>query len=143
MAEVRDVAFELERFAFTAPDRLEVVGRWTGVAGRRLGRPVLTLDIGGRRRRLTALPGGHLAPSEGAEWRVAFAYDGDPEALTSAELEIGRRLVVELPAPRRRRAGAREGDAGEAERRLREAAERTLAEREAEIMACATRPRRH
>ena len=133
MPEVRDVAFELERFAFTAPDRLEVVGRWTGLAGRRLGRPVLTFDAGGRRRRLTALPGGHLAPSEGAEWRVAFAYDGDPEALASAELEVGRRLVVDLPAPRRHRAGPRDR-AGEDERRRREAAERTLAEREAEIV---------
>jgi uncharacterized coiled-coil protein SlyX len=133
MPEVREVAFELERFAFTAPDRLEVVGRWTGLAGRRLGRPVLTFEAGGRRRRLTALPGGHLAPSEGAEWRVAFVYDGDPEALVSAELEVGRRLVVELPAPRRRRAGARDRT-GEDERRRREAAERTLAEREAEIV---------
>ena len=133
MAEVREVAFELERFAFTAPDRLEVVGRWTGLAGRRLGRPVLTLDVGGRPRRLTALPGGHLAPSEGAEWRVAFAYDGDPEGLTSAELEVGRRLIVELPAPRRRRAGARDRT-GEDERLRREAVERTLAERDAEIV---------
>jgi hypothetical protein len=133
MPEVREVAFELERFAFTAPDRLEVIGRWTGLAGRRLGRPALTVVAGGRRQRLVALPGGHLAPTDGAEWRVAFAYDGDPEALASAELVIGRRLVVDLPAPRRRRAGTRE-PGGEDERQRREAAERTLAEREAEIV---------
>ncbi len=102
MADVREIGFELERFGW-ADGGLEVVGRWSGLEGRRLGRPVLTVLVGGRRRRLTALPGGHLAPADDARWRAKFAYDGDPEGMTGAELEIGRRLVVDLPPPRRRR----------------------------------------
>ena len=31
MTDVREVGFELERFSFTAPGRLEVVGRWSGL----------------------------------------------------------------------------------------------------------------
>ena len=103
MTDVREVGFELERFSFTAPGRLEVVGRWSGLEGKRLGRPVLTVEAGDLRRRVTALPGGQFRPSSTGEWRAAFAYDGDPEAVTGAELEVGRRLVAELPRPRRRR----------------------------------------
>ena len=101
MSDVREIAFELERFTWTEPDRLEVTGRWTGLEGRRLGRPVLMLSIGDDQRRLTALPGGHLRGS--GEWRALFTFDGDPATITGAELEVGRRLVVELPAPPRKR----------------------------------------
>jgi hypothetical protein len=104
MPEVREVAFELERFAWTPPDQLEVIGRWSGLEGRRLGRPVLTLVLDGEHERLTAQPGGHFG--RGGKWRAVFTYDGEPEAIAGAELEIGRRLVVDLPAPRRRRAPA-------------------------------------
>ena len=138
MAEVREIAFELERFAFTEPDRLEVVGRWTGLAGRRLGRPVLTLDAGGRRRRLTAQPGGHLGPPEGAEWRAVFAFDGDPdgdhERRAGGRPPARRRPARAAPPPRRqerssgrgRAAPARGGraDPGRARRRDRGPARR-------------------
>jgi chromosome segregation ATPase len=105
MSSVGELVFALERFEATDADRLEVVGRWQGLEGRRLGRPVLTvLTEGGRRRRLTALPGGQLtATGADAPWRASFAWDGDPASVESAELELGRRLVVELPRPRRRR----------------------------------------
>jgi chromosome segregation ATPase len=105
MSSVGELVFALERFEATDADRLEVVGRWQGLEGRRLGRPVLTvLTEGGRRRRLTALPGGQLTASGAdAPWRASFAWDGDPASVESAELELGRRLVVELPRPRRRR----------------------------------------
>ena len=131
MSDVREVSFELERFAWTEPDRLEVTGRWTGLEGRRLGRPVLLLSIGDDQRRLTALPGGHLRGSEA--WRAVFSYDGDPAAITGAELEVGRRLVVELPAPPRKRRARPDDTALQEERARREAAEATLAERDAEI----------
>jgi hypothetical protein len=131
MAEVRETAFELERFSWTEPDRLEVTGRWTGLEGRRLGRPVLTLTIGGEQRRLTALPGGHLRGS--GEWRATFTFDGDPTTVTEAELEVGRRLVVSLPPPRKRRPRPDDGALKE-ERARREAAEATIAERDAEIV---------
>ena len=38
MPPVEEVSFELERFEWTADDRLEVVGRWNGVRGVKLGR---------------------------------------------------------------------------------------------------------
>ena len=46
MPDLREVAFELERFGWSEPGRLEVVGRWSGLEGRRLGRPVLRLEAG-------------------------------------------------------------------------------------------------
>jgi hypothetical protein len=133
MIDVREVGFELVRFTFTAPGRLEVVGRWSGLEGRRLGRPVLTIEAGDLRKRLTALPGGQFTPSSTGEWRAAFAYDGDPEAVTGAELEVGRRLVAELPRPRRRRAEpatAEPAPPREAERELNAQVERLTAELE-------------
>jgi hypothetical protein len=131
MPDVSEIAFELERFSWTEPDLLEVTGRWSGLEGRRLGRPVLTLAIGGERRRLTALPGGHLRGS--GAWRATFTFDGDPATVTGAELEVGRRLVVELPAPRKRRPQPNDVALRE-ERARREAAEATIAERDAEIV---------
>jgi hypothetical protein len=127
MPEVREVAFELERFGWTPPDHLEVVGRWSGLEGRRLGRPTLTLHVGDEAVRLTAHPGGHFSRS--GTWSAVFSYDGKPEAVDGAELEIGRRMVVDLPPPRRRSTPA--GLAHE--RKRREELEATLAERDAEI----------
>jgi hypothetical protein len=102
MAQTSDVVFALERFELSGEDRLEVVGRWEGLGGRRMGRPVLTVvESGGRRRRLNALPGGQLSSTQ--PWRASFAWDGDVSVVERAELELGRRLVVELPPPRRRR----------------------------------------
>ena len=138
MADVREIAFELERFAWTEPGRLEVIGRWTGLEGRRLGRPVLRLEVEGRRRRLTAMPGGHLA-SESGDWRASFAFEGDPEQVDAVVLDVGR-LSVELPRPRRRRRRPADGelerlrDELAAEQRRREDAEATLAERDAELL---------
>src|SRR5215218_1638111 len=102
MADTRELTFELERFEWAADDRLEVSGRWHGLTGRRLARPVLTVEVDGRRRRLTALPGGQLPGTGGEPWRATFAWPHGPADVESAELEIGRRLVVDLPAPRRR-----------------------------------------
>ncbi len=95
MPAVGEVSFELERFEWTADDRLEVVGRWNGVRGRRIARPALTVEAGGRRQRLT----GTQVSEE--PWSASFAWSGDD--IAGAELEIGRTLVVELPPPRRRR----------------------------------------
>jgi hypothetical protein len=102
MAHTLEVVFALERFEFAADDRLEVVGRWEGLSGKRMGRATLTvLEEGGRRRRLHALPGGREPGDQ--PWRASFAWDGNGTTVEGAELELGRRLVVELPPPRRRR----------------------------------------
>src|SRR5262245_33678393 len=107
MPAVGEVSFELERFEWTADDRLEVVGRWHGVRGRRISRPALTVDAGGRRQRLSG------SQESEEPWIASFAWSGDD--IAGAELEIGRTLVVELPPPRRRR--RRSGAAAESDLR--------------------------
>ncbi len=94
MTSAHEVSFELERFEWTADDRLEVLGRWNGLRGRPR-RPALTVDSGGRRHRL---PGTLVSDDP---WRATFPWDGGE--VMGAELEMGRTLVVELPPPRRRR----------------------------------------
>ena len=102
MAPVREVAFELEAFEWSE-DRLDVVGRWKGLAGRRLARPVLTVQLdSGRRKRVVAMPGGQLGAAE-ESWHASFNWPGDPAEIIGAELELGRNVVVELPLPDRRR----------------------------------------
>ena len=98
MPAVEDVSFELERFEWTGDDTLEVVGRWNGVRGRRMARPALTIEAGGRRHRVTG-----SADAEADPWRASFDWDGSRGDIAGAELELGRSLVVELPPPRRRR----------------------------------------
>src|SRR5215207_5502688 len=145
MAPVREVAFELECFEW-AEERLEVAGRWKGLGPHRLNRPVLTVETdGGRRKRIVAMPGGHLGVA-GETWRATFAWPGDPAEISGAELEVGGSLVVELPLPdrrrRRRRRPAADEPADEALRAevgaLRGQVERLRAElagREREIIA--------
>jgi uncharacterized protein (DUF4415 family) len=71
-------------------------------------RPALTVvESSGRRRRLQALPSGQPAGEQ--PWRAAFAWDGNGATVERAELELGRRLVVELPPPRRPRSRRRGG----------------------------------
>jgi hypothetical protein len=102
MAPVHEVAFELECFEW-AEERLEVAGRWKGLGAHRLNRPVLTIDTDtGRRKRIVAMPGGHVGVA-GETWRATFAWPGDPAEITGAELEVGGSLVVDLPLPDRRR----------------------------------------
>ena len=97
MPDAGDVSFELERFEWTADDRLVVVGRWNGVSGRRLLRPALHVDAGGRRTRVTG------SAEDQDPWRATFDWDAARGDVVGAELELGRSLVVELPPPRRRR----------------------------------------
>ena len=123
MPAVGDVSFELERFEWTADDRLEVVGRWNGVRGRRISRPALTVDAGGRRQRLSG------SQESEEPWTASFPWSGDD--IAGAELEIGRTFVVELPPPRRRR--RRSGASAESELRAQlEELRATVAELRAE-----------
>ena len=127
---VREVAFELDCFEW-ADERLEVAGRWKGLAGRRLNRPVLTIETdGGRRKHLAALPGGHFGAAE-ESWRAAFGWPGDPAEITAAELEVGGSVVVDLPLPDRKRRRRRKlvADAGDEGLRTEVAALRGQVER--------------
>jgi len=98
MPAARELTFQLERFEWIASDRLELAGRWNGLRGRRIAPPVLAFEAEGRRHRLRAMPGGQLDE----RWRATFAWDGPAIEIESAELEVGRSLVVDLPRPRRR-----------------------------------------
>ena len=104
----RGVGFEVERFEWTEADRLEVVGRWYGLRGRRFLRPVLSIEVGEDRRRLVALLDHKPWPAvEDTPWVAAFAWNGERTGVGGAELEVGRNLVIDLPPPRlprRRRA---------------------------------------
>jgi predicted nucleic acid-binding Zn-ribbon protein len=95
------ISFELERFEWARPDRLEVEGRWHGVR-RRLARATLVVEVDGKRRRLKALPDVDAGSAE--RWVAAFPWEGEMPKLPGAELEVGRGIVVDLPRPRRSKA---------------------------------------
>jgi hypothetical protein len=103
-----EVAFEVERVGWPSPDRLEVVGRWFGVRGRRFIRPTLYVEADGKPRRLLAvLDHKPWAVEEGEEWIAAFAWEGDPVDLAGSELTVGPGVAVELAPPGERRPGGR------------------------------------
>src|SRR5918996_527283 len=94
------VTFQVDRFAWLEGGRLEVVGRWFGIRGRRFLRPTLDVDVDGDPRRMLALlEHKPWAADDGEEWIAAFAWAGEPVALDGAELAVGSDLAVELPAP--------------------------------------------
>src|SRR4051794_13909350 len=94
------VAFEVERFAWTAPDRLEVSGRWFGLRGHRFMRPALVVAAGEERRRLLALlEHKPWAADDGEPWTAAFAWQGEPAELAAAELSVAPSVAVELAPP--------------------------------------------
>jgi hypothetical protein len=96
-----DVAFDVERFEWTAVDRLEVRGRWTGVRGRRFMRPSLNVGVTrGRRRLIALLEHKPWAAGDGDTWVAAFPWEGERGDVGPAVLEVGAGLAVELPPPR-------------------------------------------
>jgi hypothetical protein len=115
--------FALERFAWDAPDRLEVSGWFSGLRHAPANPPVLLLRGSERTHRLPAVPnGGSPSPHEdGQRWRATFTWLQAPEAFETAELELGAGIAVELPEPRPEReafgdrvlAVRRSGDAAE------------------------------
>jgi hypothetical protein len=135
-------SFEVERFEWTAGDRLELAGRWFHVRGRRFLRPTLDVEVDGRIRRLLAtLEHKPWASEEGEEWQAAFTWDGEVADIDAAQLTVGPDLAVELGPPatsdglqsRRRKAVGPELGAARAElKQLRAELERERDERRAE-----------
>lgn len=113
------VSFEVERFEWASPDRLELVGRWSGLRGHRFIRPTLDVEIDGERRRMLAdLEHKPWAPEDGRDWIAAFTWRGDPAPFDEAELTVSPELAVQLPAPGGSMAkGAARADSAGAERR--------------------------
>jgi hypothetical protein len=94
------VAFEVERFEWTSANRLELVGRWSGLRGHRFLRPTLDVEVGGERRRMLAdLEHKPWAPEDGQDWIAVFTWRGDPGSFEEAELTVSPELAVQLPAP--------------------------------------------
>jgi hypothetical protein len=100
VVDVREVSFEVERFEWTAPDTLEVSGRWFGLRGHRFLRPTLDVQAAGQRRRMLAvLEHKPWAAEEGEDWIAAFQWTGPPARLEDAELTVSPDLAVQLPLP--------------------------------------------
>src|SRR3954466_2561784 len=96
-----DVAFEVERFEWTAVDRLEVRGRWSNVRGRRFMRPSLNIDAArGRRRLIALLDHKPWAAADGHPWVAAFAWDGARSDVGPAVLEVVPIATIRPPAAR-------------------------------------------
>ena len=94
------VAFEVERFEWTARDHLELVGRWSGLRGHRFLRPTLDVQVEGERHRMLAvLDHKPWAPEDGQDWVAAFTWRGEPANFDEAELTVSPDLAVQLPAP--------------------------------------------
>src|SRR3954447_21848698 len=95
--------FEIDRFEWTAPDRIEIAGVWSGVRGRRFMRPTLVLEREGEQKRMLALLDHKpWAADDGTEWMAAFAWDGPIEKFRSSELNVAPGLDLKLPSPRMR-----------------------------------------
>jgi hypothetical protein len=94
------VTFEVERFEWSADDRLALVGRWFGLRGHRFLRPTLDVDVSGERRRMLAdLEHKPWAADEGEEWIAEFRWRGEPAHFQDAELTVSPDLAVQLPQP--------------------------------------------
>ncbi|MEA2407560.1 MAG: hypothetical protein QOE69_1679 [Thermoleophilaceae bacterium] len=97
---VPGVGFEVDRFEWTADDRLELVGRWFGLRGHRFLRPTLDVQVADERRRMLAdLEHKPWAANEGEPWTAVFSWRGAPAHFEEAELTVAPDLAVPLPVP--------------------------------------------
>jgi len=108
-ADTAEPTFELRRFAWATPDRLEVSGTFGGLRDATPDAPpVLVVQAGESVHRLQAVPDSlEGPPSEGRVWQAQFAWRHPPVAFEEAELQLGAGMVVELPAPGTKRRLAR------------------------------------
>jgi hypothetical protein len=92
--------FALERFAWGAPDRLELAGTFSGLDEPPAGLPVLVLTGPDRTHRLPAAARDVSGtPENGRPWSAAFVWQEPPAAFDAAVLRLGSDLAVELPDP--------------------------------------------
>jgi hypothetical protein len=101
--EAGAAVLEIERFEWAAPDRIELVGVWSGLRGRRFIRPTLVLEgEGAPKRLLAALEHKPWTADDGEEWIAAFAWNGPVVKFESADLNVGSGIDLKLPPPRMR-----------------------------------------
>jgi hypothetical protein len=91
--------FELERFAWGTPDRLDLSGTFAGLRDAPADTPpFLVVRSGERMHRLAAVPDSFAGPpEEGRLWRATFAWQDAPVAFDRAELHLGADILVQLP----------------------------------------------
>jgi hypothetical protein len=95
------VTFDLERFEWAAPDRLELAGTFSGLDDGAAAAPTLVLHGAERTHRLPAVEAdGSGPPEDGEPWAATFAWQDAPEAFDTAELELSEDVSIELPEPR-------------------------------------------
>jgi hypothetical protein len=93
-------SFELERFGWATPDRLEIDGRFIGLGDPPAAEPVLVLRGAERTHRLPAVAADAFDAAD-EHWHATFAWQEPPTAFDTAQLELGEDLLVDLPEPRR------------------------------------------
>jgi hypothetical protein len=102
------LTFELARFAWGAPDRLELSGRFLGLGDGPPDGPELVISGADSVHHLPVVPGSLSGPmDDGRWWDAVFAWREPPVAFDAAQLTFGSDLVVDLPAPNARRSRAR------------------------------------
>lgn len=95
------VTFELERFEWAAPDRLQLAGTFAGLAGADTDAPTLVVHGAEHTHRLAAVADEQTEPpQDGRRWTATFAWAEAPEAFNAAELHLGPDVALELPEPR-------------------------------------------
>lgn len=98
-ARATQATFELDRFVWASPDRLEVAGRFDGLAAAPHEPAVLVVEGAGGVHRLPAVAEDSSGPPRpGEPWHAVFAWDEAPEPFTTAQLELGE-LGIALPEP--------------------------------------------
>jgi hypothetical protein len=92
--------FALARFAWTAPDRLDVAGTFVALQGAPTGEPALVVRGAGGWRHLPVVADGETgAPRPGEPWHATFAWQEAPTPFDVAQLAFGDDLYVRLPEP--------------------------------------------
>jgi hypothetical protein len=91
--------FELERFVWAAPDRLEVAGRFSGLDDVPAGPPELVVHGPERAHRLHAPDSAPPPLEDGTAWAAEFVWQEPPVAFEVATLELGADVAVDLPQP--------------------------------------------
>lgn len=93
-------SFALERFAWTAPDRLCVAGTFVDLHDVPSADPALVVRGEGGWRHLPAVADGATgAPRPGERWEATFAWEDAPIPFEAAQLTFGDELYVRLPEP--------------------------------------------